>query len=180
MRNNFLRKVELHLRLFYSHWKNREKKILSSVCKGKGADIGCGSNKVSPNCIGIDITSKGTSGKYGCEKNKVSVSDYDASGDNLFMFKDNELDFIVAKHNLEHYDNPVLTIQEWKRVLKKGGKIGVIVPDDKFVNTLKLDPTHKYFFTLEKLTKLFKNQNFKILKKGIAIPHWSIYLIAQK
>ena len=179
-RNVFLRKIEQHIRWHVLNQRNKERDILRPLCGGKGADIGCGSSKISPNCIGIDLTEKGQIGKYGSEKNKSSVSDYKSSGDNLFMFKDNELDFIVAKHNLEHYSSPMKTLKEWKRVLKKGGKIGVIVPDDRYVESIKLDPTHKFSFDLDSLEELFRKAKFKILKKGIALPHWSIYLIAEK
>ena len=179
-RNNLLRKIELHFKLLFPYFKNREKNILASIAMGKGLDIGCGSRKISQNCIGIDIIPKGEKGKFGCERNKTSVADYVLSGDNLIIFKNDELDFIVAKHNLEHYSSPEKTLSEWKRVLKKGGRIGVIVPDDNYVNSLDLDPTHKVSFNLNRLEKLFMQCGFKVLKSGIAIKHWSIYLIVEK
>jgi ubiquinone/menaquinone biosynthesis C-methylase UbiE len=179
-RNSFLRKIELYLRLFLLNQWDKEKNILLKIVNGKGADIGCGSRKISHNCIGVDLTGKGEKGQFGYEKNKISVSDYKSSGDNLFMFKDNELDFIVAKHNLKHYAESEQTLKEWKRVLKFGGKIGVIVPDDRYLNSLKLDETHKIAFDSEKLEKLFQKAGFKIIDKGIAVKHWSIYLIAEK
>jgi len=180
-RNSLLRKIELHLKLLlFPSVRKREKNILKKITAGKGLDIGCGCEKVSPNCIGIDITPRGEKGKFGSQKSKISVADYTLSEDNLYIFKDNSFDFIVAKHNLEHYLNPEKTLMEWKRVLKKGGKIGVVVPDDRYVDSIKLDPTHKVSFTLEKLEELFKNAGFNILESGIAIKHWSIYLIAEK
>jgi predicted SAM-dependent methyltransferase len=159
---------------------NRESLILKTVAKGRGADIGCGSRKISQNCIGVDLTPKGEKGKFGCEKNKTSVADFSSSGDNLSMFCDEELDFIVSKHNLEHYEKPEQTIREWKRVLKKGGVVGVIVPDDKYVNSLKLDSTHRVNFNLDNIEELFRKAGFKIVKKGTAVKHWSIYIIAKK
>ena len=177
-RINSIRKIKANLILELLD-KNREKNILKKICFGKGADIGCGSDKISSNCIGVDLFGKGEIGKFGCENKKKSHADIKASGDEL-PFKNNELDFIVAKHNLEHYDNPEKTLIEWKRVLKKGGKIGVIVPDDKYVNTKKLDPTHYSKFTMKPLEELFKKVGFKILGKGYALKKWSIYLIAEK
>jgi len=179
-RNNFLRKIEVHFRLVILKQTDRESLILKTVAKGRGADIGCGSRKISPNCIGVDLTPKGKKGNFGCEKNKISVADFSSSGDNLYMFCDEELDFIVAKHNLEHYEKPEQTLCEWKRVLKKGGVVGVVVPDDKYVDSLKLDSTHRINFNLDNIEKLFEKLGFKIIKKGIALKHWSIYLIAEK
>lgn len=180
MRNNLLRKVELKIRNLRGFWRNREQIILSSICRGKGADIGCGSNKVSENCIGIDLFGKNERGRFGCEKDMISVADYKSHGDDLKMFKSGELDFIVAKHNLEHYKDVKKTLKEWKRVLKKDGKVGVIVPDDRFVNSPKLDATHFVSFIPTSLKKLFEDSGFKIAREGVAVPHWSIYLIAEK
>lgn len=175
---NFLRKREGNLRSLFGRI-DPEKDILKRICIGKGLDIGCGSEKISENCIGIDLFGKGEIGKYGNQKGKISKADIKASGDKL-PFKDNEFDFLVAKHNLEHYENPEKTLIEWERVLKKGGKIGVIVPDEKYVNTKGLDPTHYCSFDLETLEYLFKKVGFKILKKGFALKHWSIYIIGEK
>ena len=180
LRNNFLRKIEVYLRILSKKNKYRERNILRTITFGKGADIGCGSNKVNSNCIGVDLFGKQERGIAGCEKGKSSVADYKSAGDNLSMFKNNELDFIVAKHNLEHYDSPLKTLLEWKRVIKKGGKIGVVVPDDRYVNSSNLDPTHRYSFSPKTLHYLFKHAGLKIIKEGIAIKHWSIYLIAEK
>ncbi len=178
-RNRYLRILEMLTRTRLFGQKNKEKNILRNLCIGKGLDIGCGSQKISPNCIGVDIIGKGEIGFDTSEKGKISIADIKTSGDNLNVFKNNELDFIVARHNLEHYSNPSKTLDEWKRVLKKRGKIGVIVPNDKYMETMKF-PTHKYAFTPEKLEKLFLEKGFKILSKGQAIKHWSIYLIAEK
>lgn len=156
-----------------------EKDILKKICIGRGADIGCGSNKVEENCIGVDLFGEGEIGKFGSQKGKISQANIKSQGDKL-PFKNNELDFLVAKHNLEHYENPEKTLREWKRVLRKGGKIGVIVPDDKSVNTKKLDITHYSEFDLDSLEELFRTVGFKILGKGEAIKHWSIYLIGEK
>lgn len=177
-RINFLRKREYELRTIFDVLKT-ERDILKKICVGKGADIGCGSRKISSNCIGVDLFGKGEVGKYGCEKQKKSSAEIKANGDDL-PFKDGELDFIVAKHNLEHYKNPEKTLKEWKRVLKKRGKIGVIVPDDKYVDSIRLDPTHYVKFILESLERLFEKVGFKISEKGVAVKHWSVYIIGEK
>jgi ubiquinone/menaquinone biosynthesis C-methylase UbiE len=45
--------------------------------------------------------------------------------------KDESVDFIYAGHLVEHFypDTLPLAIKEWRRVLKKGGKLVVITPD---------------------------------------------------
>lgn len=48
-------------------------------------------------------------------------------GDDL-PFKDNVWDFVINSHVIEHFYDPVKTIQEWLRVIKPGGLLYMIVP----------------------------------------------------
>jgi predicted SAM-dependent methyltransferase len=56
---------------------------------------------------------------------------YKTTIDNLWMFKDNTVDEIYACHVLEHVGRKEVAkvIQEWNRVLKKGGIVRISVPD---------------------------------------------------
>src|SRR5680860_1669865 len=158
-----------------------EKSILYPLCKGIGIDVGCGSEKIYQDAIGIDLTKKGDIGKYGSEKRQISNADISMSGDDLYLFADNVFDYVVSSHTLEHFSSPNKALLEWKRVLKKGGNMGIIVPDDKDLDTMKLDKTHKHAFTRKKLIKLISDmEGFKIIKTGDAIKNWSFYIIAKK
>ena len=110
------------------------------------------------------------------------MADICTSGDDLHMFENNSLDFIVAKHNLEHYHDPVKTVKEWKRVLKPNGKLGIIVPDHDEVDTFALDRTHTVSFNMESLKALLTEKvgGFNILHLSKCIPKWSIIVIAEK
>ncbi len=50
-----------------------------------------------------------------------------ACGDNL-PFDDNSLDYVLSSHVIEHFFDPIKAIEEWFRVIKKGGYIFMIVP----------------------------------------------------
>lgn len=155
--------------------------VLYPYCKGLGIDVGCGSKKTHQDALGIDVTPKGKSGTYGSERRQISRADICASGDNLFMFADDVLDYVVARHNLEHYNNPIKTLMEWKRVLRKGGMLGVVIPDDDALDTMKIDSTHKYAFTKLKFKNMLKQiGGFKILKLATCIPNWSFVCVAEK
>lgn len=155
--------------------------VLYPFCKGLGIDVGCGSRKTHPSALGVDLTLKGDVGKYGSERRQISEADIVASGDKLSMFADNSLDYVLARHNLEHYDNPIKTLKEWKRVLKKGGILGVVLPDSDSLDTMRLDPTHKYPFTKRNYqTMLAKVGGFKILEIKTCIKDWSFSCIAKK
>jgi SAM-dependent methyltransferase len=50
-----------------------------------------------------------------------------ANGDDL-PFKDNVWDFVINSHVLEHFFDPIKTVNEWMRVIKPGGYLYMIVP----------------------------------------------------
>lgn len=50
-----------------------------------------------------------------------------APGDQL-PFADNSQDFVISSHVIEHFYDPVKTMQEWLRVVKPGGYVYVIAP----------------------------------------------------
>lgn len=53
-----------------------------------------------------------------------------AFGDDL-PFKDNSLDYVISSHVIEHFFDPIKTIKEWLRVVKKDGIVFMIVPHKK-------------------------------------------------
>ncbi|HVA96933.1 MAG TPA: class I SAM-dependent methyltransferase [Candidatus Acidoferrales bacterium] len=158
-----------------------ERMSLYPYCIGLGIDVGCGSRKTHPNALGVDLTPKGVPGKHGSERRQFSQADICASGDNLYMFVDGTLDYVVARHNLEHYVDPVKTLKEWKRVLKKGGILGIVIPDEGALDTIKLDPTHKHAFTKESFKNMLETiGGFKIIKLTPCIKQWSFVCVAKK
>lgn len=159
---------------------HRTKLPLLRICKGKGLDIGCGSDKIIKSAVGVDIIGRGETGKYGCEKGKISKADIKASGDNLYMLKSGSMDYIVARDNIEHYVNFIKALKEWHRVLKKGGKLGITTPNDNEVDSLRLDPTHKHAFTPESLKDALETLGFKVVESGETIRGWGFYIIAEK
>jgi len=158
-----------------------EARVLQPYCIGKGIDVGCGFRKTHPDAIGVDILGKGEIGSAGCIAGRQSVADIKASGDDLYMFKDGELDYVVSRHNLEHYVDPIKTLLEWKRVLKPGGILGIVLPDESKINTLALDPTHKSSFTPSSIRRLLDIiGGFEIIKIEPVIENWSFVVIARK
>lgn len=179
----FLEAVTAHVDRpgYCAQFLHPEIKAVEEVCLGRGLDIGCGSSKTTPDCIGVDLTPGGANGSVGCESGRISVADIVASGDDLSMFEDGTLDFIVARHNLEHYRDPDRTVREWKRVLRRGGRIGVVVPDHDKVDTYALDPTHYCHFTRDSLGALFNGiGGFETRKLDVCVPNWSLVGIFEK
>ncbi|MBI4829311.1 MAG: glycosyltransferase [Nitrospinae bacterium] len=151
------------------------------VVSGKGIDVGCGSAKTHPDAIGVDLTPQGASGTAGGQKGAVSVADVVGSGDNLTMFADGELDYVIARHNLEHYVDPLKALDEWARVLKPGGVICLVLPDDEAFDTIHADESHLHVFTKGSLKNLVSLvPPLSVVEIGTCITRWSFYAILQK
>ena len=56
---------------------------------------------------------------------------YTAEACDLSAISSETYDFVLASHVLEHVANPLRALLEWKRVLKVGGALLVIVPDKR-------------------------------------------------
>jgi SAM-dependent methyltransferase len=44
------------------------------------------------------------------------------------MVSDRAYDFVLSSHNLEHFANPVKALLEWRRVLRPGGALILVLP----------------------------------------------------
>jgi len=127
----------------------------------------------------VDLIARGDKGEHGVVANQTSVADIQASGDDLHMFGDGELDYVVARHNLEHY--VVKTLCEWRRVLKPGGVMAIVFPCERAGDTVYVEPTHKHCFTPESLERLIQAVGgFDVLRSEIVIPDWSFLTVARK
>lgn len=96
----------------------------------KGIEIG-GSyhNRFGLNTLNVDYTDEYTIFKQ--EEVKLAGQymkvDVVANGNDL-PFKDNEWDFVINSHVLEHFFDPIKAIEEWIRVIRPGGILFMIIP----------------------------------------------------
>ncbi len=56
---------------------------------------------------------------------------YLAEASDLSQIRDGTYDFVLASHVLEHVANPLQALAEWRRVLRPGGTMLAIVPDQR-------------------------------------------------
>ncbi len=115
-------------------------------------DVGCGNNllkKHLSNVIGIDFSKH---------------SKADVLGDATKLpFKSETFDGLLAKDIIEHLLYPDYAIVEFRRVLKKGGKIIVETSTPTYKHFWD-DYTHIRPFTKKSLNSLLLNSNLSILK----------------
>jgi SAM-dependent methyltransferase len=79
-------------------------------------------------------------------------------GDAQFLkgVPDASLDFVHSSHCLEHVEDPREALHHWLRVLKPGGHLIVVVPDEDLyeqgVFPSTFNPDHRWTFTVQKLS----------------------------
>jgi SAM-dependent methyltransferase len=110
----------------------RESALAHKLLDGlRGIEIGGSAhNPFGLNTLNVDYTDDYTTV---FKKQEIELAgeclkvDVVASGDEL-PFKDNTVDFVISSHVIEHFYDPVKTIEEWLRVVKPGGYVFIIAP----------------------------------------------------
>ena len=187
----------------------RERKILEKIDSSQNdliLDIGCASGRqvflISPHCkkvIGIDISSAfiEEGNKYIQKQNIQNVELLVALAENL-PFSENYFDKVLCAEVLEHVIDPDKVLKEAKRVLKRGGRLIITVPnlnsdgtlhgrikrvlgikkfeplrDFSFESIYKHGDAHLQEFTKKTIQGLVKKHNFKIVYiRGISFLDW--------
>ena len=110
---------------------------LLNADRSMALDVGCGGGFLRligvTNIIGMDVRATGA----------VTVR---ASAENL-PFKDQVFDLVFAGEVLEHLNMPAQALNEWVRVLRDGGRLGVSTPNGRLVGLEGNCPEHKHVFT---------------------------------
>ncbi len=111
---------------------------------GVGLEIGSGGVH-TPWCLSTDAYSTDSHPIYGggCRPHMV------VPGHDLSVFSDNSFSLILANHVVEHLPGDVAQVfrEHWLRVLKPGGVLAVILPDQTYVDVLAIDRDHKHAWT---------------------------------
>jgi len=66
---------------------------------------------------------------------------YICEGCSLDFSADGQYDFLLSSHSLEHHANVIKTLREWKRVVKPGGLLLIVVPEKKYTFDHRRDYT---------------------------------------
>lgn len=122
---------------------------------GRGLDIG---GKPDPLALYCELF---------CQMEEVQTWDIE-DGDAQFLdgVRDEEFDFVHSSHCLEHLEDPRKGLRNWLRVVREGGHLIVIVPDEDlyeqgvFPSTFNRD--HKWTFTIFK-TRSWSEKSLNIL-----------------
>lgn len=107
-----------------------EQKILL----GDGIDIGCGDDPITDSV------------------QKFDVQDGDANEIEKYVSK--EYDFVFSCHCLEHMKDPAKALQSWWKIIKPGGHLLLVLPDEDLYEQgyfpSLFNGDHKHTFTISK------------------------------
>lgn len=125
--------------------RQRDPLFTSRYFVGRGIDIGSGPDPLSHQKI------------YGAWPLLQACDEWDVEdGDAQLMdgVEDESFDFVYSSHTLEHVVDPVETLSNWWRILKPGGHLVVVVPDEDLYEHGQWPPVfntdHKHTYALAK------------------------------
>ena len=105
-----------------------------NALKGRGIDIGCGKDPVCKDALCFDIDT----GDANC------ITDYIQQ----------QYDYVYSSHCLEHMNDPATALLGWWKLVRPGGHLFIIVPDEDLyeqgVFPSRFNPDHKATFTISK------------------------------
>jgi len=130
-------------------WGPLETEILA----GNGIDIGCGPDPVTPSVRRFDVE--------------------DGDANEVTRFVRDQFDFVYASHCLEHMRDPRKSLLDWWKLVRPGGHIFFIVPDEDLyeqgVFPSRFNVDHKATFTISK-TESWSPASVNVLDLANSLP----------
>jgi 2-polyprenyl-3-methyl-5-hydroxy-6-metoxy-1,4-benzoquinol methylase len=102
--------------------------------------------------------------KYGEKYNYFNIDIVDKDFEKKYKEIYKSFDVVYALNVIEHVDNDFVAISNLKKLLKKNGKLIILVPAYKFLfNSFDKNLEHKRRYTKKSLEKLVDKSGFKIV-----------------
>jgi SAM-dependent methyltransferase len=126
----------------------------ASILSGSGIDIGCGSDPVTPDVQRFDR------------------AEGDAS--HITEYVHEQFDFVYSSHCLEHLPDPAEALRKWWQLVRPGGHLIFIVPDEDLyeqgVFPSRFNPEHRATFTISK-ARSWSPVSLNVLDLARALPN---------
>jgi SAM-dependent methyltransferase len=117
-----------------AHGRRWREGYFETVFVGRGIDIGCGEDPVTPDCVRWDLPQGDAQ---------------ELAGVTLETF-----DWVYSSHCLEDLRDPARAITRWWEVLRPGGSLLVVVPDEDLYEQgiwpSRFNGDHQWSFTIHK------------------------------
>jgi SAM-dependent methyltransferase len=131
--------------------------IEQSVLVGKGIDIGCGPDPITPTVKRFDLV--------------------DGDANVITRYVREQFDFVYSSHCLEHMHEAKAALLEWWQLVRPGGHLFFIVPDEDLyeqgVFPSRFNSDHKATFTISK-TKSWSPRSVNVLDLAQSLPNGEI------
>ena len=141
-------------------------------------DVGCGTGEVlnllykknnKYNLFGIDISDK----MIDVAKKKNNKINFSVGDSENILFEDEMFDIVITSESFHHYPNPIKALNEFKRVLKKNGKIILCDMYRPFPVRNIMNLAYKFsktgdikIYSKKEIEKFFQDTKFDIIKKN--------------
>jgi SAM-dependent methyltransferase len=124
-----------------------------SMLEGSGIDIGCGSDPVTPRVRRFDVA--------------------DGDANDITRYVKDQFDFVFSSHCLEDMRNPAVAIQQWWELVKPGGVLFLIVPDEDLyeqgVFPSRFNGSHRATFAVSK-ARSWSPVSYNVLDLALSLP----------
>ena len=143
------------------HQEDAEGHLCRQYAQGQDIlDLGCGFRKTLPYAVGVDQT---PAGEQNGTISQPSVADLTADVQEPLPVPESSQDTIIARHILEHLFDPLRAMRQWTQALKPGGRLLIAVPDNRYGNSILMNPEHIHAFTSESLNTLAESSGLHLL-----------------
>lgn len=113
----------------YATEHDKWRHLVAPYLKGNGIELATGGDPIVPTSIQFEL-SEASYAHYNSNQPIRGVVQW-RQDDAIFKlpFKDGVLDYVASSHLLEDFTDWMTLLREWVRVLKRGGKLVVCLPD---------------------------------------------------
>jgi hypothetical protein len=151
--------------------------IREYILPGKTIEMGVGGKKTVEDAVGVDMVPKG---KMIDTIGQISVADIVADLEGGLPIETATYDTLVARHILEHIQDPIAALKEWSRVLNPGGLMIIAVPDQGLSKTIPMNPEHLHSYTKQSLSSLIEVIGMEVVKVQSSGNGVSLVMVAKK
>lgn len=124
--------------------RNFDRRFATCYFIGDGIDVGCGQDSIA-----------NYKEFYPLMQSIRPWDQPDGDGKLLNGIEDESLDFLHSSHSLEHMSDPTIAMDNWIRVVKKGGHLIILLPDEDMFEqgtwpSIYAGPDHVNSWTIKK------------------------------
>lgn len=137
-------------------WRDDENEFI----QGEGIDIGCGSDPISETAVRFDLN--------------------DGDANEICKYVHRTFDYVFSAHCLEHMKDPRKAIVGWWQLVRRGGLMIIVVPDEDLYEQgywpSIFNEDHKWSFTISK-RKSWSLNSVNVFELAQLLPDGKIRLL---